>query len=76
MINRLFQQNSGYWQNGLQGLDALTDADHGAALVDYLGLSDAQIASAAERMIARRQARTRCADAASGRKRVYPDSAD
>jgi len=51
MINRLFEQNSGYWQNGLHGLDALTDADRGAALVDYLGLSDKQIAAAAERMI-------------------------
>ncbi len=51
MINRLFQQNSGYWQNGLHGLDALTDADYGAALVDYLGLSDKQLAAAAERMI-------------------------
>jgi glyoxylase-like metal-dependent hydrolase (beta-lactamase superfamily II) len=51
LINRLFQQRSGYWQNGLQGLDALTDADHGAALVDYLGLSDEQIAAAANRMI-------------------------
>jgi hypothetical protein len=51
LINRTFQQHSGYWQNGLHGLDALTDADHGAALVDYLGLSDAQIAAAAQRMI-------------------------
>jgi hypothetical protein len=51
MINRLFQQNSGYWQNGLHGLDALTDADHGAALVDYFGLSDSQLSAAAERMI-------------------------
>jgi len=51
LINRTFQQHSGYWRNGLQGLDALTDADHGAALVDYLGLSDAQIAAAAQRMI-------------------------
>ncbi len=51
LINRVFQQSSGYWQNGLHGLDALTDADHGAALVDYLGLSDAQIAAAAQRMI-------------------------
>lgn len=51
MINRVFQQNSGYWQNGLQGLDALTDADYGAALVDYFGLSDTQLAAAAERMI-------------------------
>ena len=51
LINRVFQQRSGYWQNGLHGLDALTDADHGAALVDYLGLSDSQIAAAAQRMI-------------------------
>jgi glyoxylase-like metal-dependent hydrolase (beta-lactamase superfamily II) len=52
MINRLFDHNSGYWQNGLQGLDALTDADRAEALVDYLGVSDAQLASAAERMVA------------------------
>ena len=51
MINRLFDQNSGYWQNGLQGLDALTDADRGAALVDYLGVSETQLAAAAERMV-------------------------
>ncbi|HSB21977.1 MAG TPA: MBL fold metallo-hydrolase [Burkholderiaceae bacterium] len=51
LINRLFQQRSGYWQNGLQGLDALTDADRGTALVDYLDLSDAQIAAAAQKMI-------------------------
>ena len=51
MINRVFEQNSGYWKNGLHGLDALTDADRGAALVDYLGVSDKQIAVAAERMI-------------------------
>jgi glyoxylase-like metal-dependent hydrolase (beta-lactamase superfamily II) len=51
LINRVFQQRSGYWQNGLHGLDALTDADHGAALIDYLGLSDAQIAAAARTMI-------------------------
>jgi hypothetical protein len=52
VIDRLFDQNSGYWQNGLQGLDALTDADRGSALVDYLGVSGSQLASAAERMIA------------------------
>jgi glyoxylase-like metal-dependent hydrolase (beta-lactamase superfamily II) len=51
VINRVFQQHSGYWQNGLHGLDALTEADKGAALTDYLGVSDAQIASAAQQMI-------------------------
>jgi hypothetical protein len=52
MINRLFEQHTGYWQNGLRGLDALTDADHGAALVDYLGVGEAQIVGAVERMLA------------------------
>ena len=52
VINRVFDQHSGYWQNGLQGLDALSDADHGAALIDYLGLGEAQIVAAAQRMIA------------------------
>jgi len=52
VINRLFEQNSGYWQNGMQGLDALGDADRGEVLVDYLGISEAQAASAIERMIA------------------------
>jgi hypothetical protein len=49
VINRLFDQHSGYWQNGLQGLDALTDADHGAALIDYLSISESQILTATER---------------------------
>jgi len=52
MINRLFQQNSGYWRNGLEGLEALTSADHGAALVDYLGMDEERIAGAVERMMA------------------------
>jgi glyoxylase-like metal-dependent hydrolase (beta-lactamase superfamily II) len=52
MINRLFQQNSGYWRNGLEGLEAVSQAEHGAALVDYLGVDEAQIARAAERMMA------------------------
>src|SRR5205085_9468753 len=52
LINRVFDRQSGYWQNGLQGLDMLSDADRGAALVDYLRLDDAQIAAAAERMVA------------------------
>jgi glyoxylase-like metal-dependent hydrolase (beta-lactamase superfamily II) len=51
MINRLFQQNSGYWQNGLQGMDALTSADYGTALTHYFGLTDKQIASAAQSMV-------------------------
>jgi glyoxylase-like metal-dependent hydrolase (beta-lactamase superfamily II) len=52
VVNRLFDQHSGYWQNGLQGLDTLTEADQGLALVDYLGVNEAQLASAIERMVA------------------------
>ncbi len=51
-IDRVFQQNTGYWQNGLQGLDTLTSADRGEVLVDYLGVSERQLASAVERMVA------------------------
>ena len=50
-IDRLFDQNSGYWQNGLQGLDALTEADRGALLVDYLGASESQIVAAVKHMV-------------------------
>lgn len=52
VINRLYDQNSGYWQNGLAGLDALGTQDYGAALVDYLGVSDTQLAAAAEKLVA------------------------
>jgi glyoxylase-like metal-dependent hydrolase (beta-lactamase superfamily II) len=52
VINRLFDQNTGYWQNGLHGLDALADADRGEVLVNYLGVSELQISAAIEQMIA------------------------
>ena len=52
VINRLFDQNSGYWRNGLRGLDVLADADRGEVLVDYLGVSEAQISAAIGQMIA------------------------
>ena len=58
LINRLFDQNSGYWQNGLHGLDALTDADHGAALVDYLGALRRADRGGGRAHDRRRQART------------------
>jgi glyoxylase-like metal-dependent hydrolase (beta-lactamase superfamily II) len=51
LINRLFDQNSGYWTNGVQGLDTLTSADRGEVLVDYLRISETQIASAIESML-------------------------
>jgi hypothetical protein len=51
MINRLFDQYSGYWQNGAKGLDHLSDFDRGSALVDYLGVSETQLIHATETMI-------------------------
>ena len=52
LINRVFDQHSGYWQNGLQGLDTLSDADHGAALLDYLAVDESHLVAAARRMTA------------------------
>ncbi|MEP6826015.1 MAG: MBL fold metallo-hydrolase, partial [Ramlibacter sp.] len=52
LINRVFDQQSGYWQNGLQGLDALGDADHGAALLDYLRVDEGQLAAGTQQMMA------------------------
>jgi glyoxylase-like metal-dependent hydrolase (beta-lactamase superfamily II) len=51
VINRLYDQNVGYWQPDLQGADYLSRADRGTALVDYLGLSERELALAAQKMI-------------------------
>jgi glyoxylase-like metal-dependent hydrolase (beta-lactamase superfamily II) len=51
VINRLYDQIVGYWQTDLQGMDYVSRADRGAALVDYLGLSERQLVAAAEKMI-------------------------
>jgi glyoxylase-like metal-dependent hydrolase (beta-lactamase superfamily II) len=52
VINRLYDQNVGYWQPDLQGMDYLGSGDRGSMLVDYLGVSEGQLARAVERMIA------------------------
>jgi glyoxylase-like metal-dependent hydrolase (beta-lactamase superfamily II) len=52
VIDRLYDQNVGYWQADLQGLDHLTRADHAELLVDYLGLSERQLVKAVERLVA------------------------
>jgi glyoxylase-like metal-dependent hydrolase (beta-lactamase superfamily II) len=52
VINRLWDQQVGYWQADLQGMDYLTRADRGSALADYLGLSEQQLATAVYKMIA------------------------
>src|SRR6266849_5849065 len=50
VIDRLYDQNVGYWQPDLQGLEHLTRADHAELLVDYLGLSEGQLVRAVDHL--------------------------
>jgi glyoxylase-like metal-dependent hydrolase (beta-lactamase superfamily II) len=52
VIDRLYDQNGGYWQPNLQGLEHLTRADEAELLVDYLGVSESQLVKAVERLTA------------------------
>ncbi len=52
VIDRLYDQNVGYWQPDLQGLEHLTRADHAELLVDYLGVSERQLVKTVERLTA------------------------
>ncbi len=52
VIDRLYDQNVGYWQADLQGLEHLTSADRAALLVDYLGVTEAQLVKTVERLAA------------------------
>jgi glyoxylase-like metal-dependent hydrolase (beta-lactamase superfamily II) len=52
VIDRLYDQHVGYWEANLQGLSHPTQKDRAALLVDYLGLSEAQILKAADRLAA------------------------
>ena len=52
VIDRLYDQNVGYWQPDLQGLEHLTRAEHAELLADYLGVSERQLVKAVERLIA------------------------
>lgn len=52
VIDRLYDQNVGYWQPDLQGLEHLTRADHAELLVDYLGLSEGQLLRTLEHLVA------------------------
>jgi glyoxylase-like metal-dependent hydrolase (beta-lactamase superfamily II) len=52
VIDRLYDQNVGYWQANLQGLSHPSRTDHAELLVDYLGVSEGQIVKAAERLSA------------------------
>jgi glyoxylase-like metal-dependent hydrolase (beta-lactamase superfamily II) len=52
VIDRLYDQNVGYWEANIQGLDHPGKADRAELLVDYLGLSERRIAKAADHLIA------------------------
>jgi glyoxylase-like metal-dependent hydrolase (beta-lactamase superfamily II) len=50
VIDRIYDQNVGYWEANLQGLAHTGRADRAELLVDYLGLSESQIVRAADRL--------------------------
>jgi glyoxylase-like metal-dependent hydrolase (beta-lactamase superfamily II) len=52
VIDRLYDQNVGYWQPDLQGVEHLASADRAALLVDYLGVSEGQLVKTVERLAA------------------------
>jgi hypothetical protein len=52
VIDRIYDQNVGYWEANLQGLAHLGRLDRAELLVDYLGLSEAQIVAAANHLAA------------------------
>ena len=52
VIDRLYDQNVGYWQADLQGLDHISHADRAELLVDYLGLSESQLTKTVGRLAA------------------------
>jgi glyoxylase-like metal-dependent hydrolase (beta-lactamase superfamily II) len=52
VIDRLYDQNVGYWQADLKGISHLSKADHAEILVDYLGVSEGQFLKALRHMIA------------------------
>ena len=50
VIDRIYDQNVGYWESNLQGLAHPSRTDRAEVLVEYLGLSEAQIVKAADRL--------------------------
>jgi alkyl sulfatase BDS1-like metallo-beta-lactamase superfamily hydrolase len=50
VIDRIYDQSVGYWEANLQGLAHPSRTDRAELLVDYLGLSEAQIVNAADRL--------------------------
>jgi glyoxylase-like metal-dependent hydrolase (beta-lactamase superfamily II) len=51
VIDRLYDQNVGYWQPDLTGISHLSNADRADALVNYLGVSEANLVKALQGMV-------------------------
>src|SRR5215831_11478316 len=51
VIDRIYDQNVGYWEANLQGLDHIGTADRAELLVDYLGISESRIVTAVDRLV-------------------------
>ena len=52
VIDRLYDQNVGYWQPDLEGIEHSTSADRAALLVDYLGVTEGQLVKTVEHLAA------------------------
>jgi alkyl sulfatase BDS1-like metallo-beta-lactamase superfamily hydrolase len=52
VIDRIYDQNVGYWEANLRGLAHPGRMDRAELLVNYLGVSESQIAKAADRLFA------------------------
>src|SRR5205814_1488240 len=52
VIDRLYDQNVGYWQANLEGIIHISRADRADILVDYLSISERRFVRALERMVA------------------------
>jgi alkyl sulfatase BDS1-like metallo-beta-lactamase superfamily hydrolase len=52
VIDRIYDQNVGYWEANLQGLAHPSRANRAELLVDYLDLSEAHIVKAVDRLSA------------------------
>jgi hypothetical protein len=46
VIDRLYDQNVGYWQADLTGIIHVSRAEHAEALADYLGVSEKELVRA------------------------------
>lgn len=51
IINRIYDQNIGYWQSDLQGLDFLGNNDRGSILLDYFDISEQKLIETLKQMI-------------------------